>query len=315
MHSSIVTVLCSRVIDPCVRNWLDLPSLESLLMGFNALSFTPTTDSALIMRSNEANENWLSRLAQSHDTQVWQLWFDIQLSSSRHSWMWFSPTVEWCLDMPSLTDVWLTEYAFRSTKYLTITGSAHFIPVSRIGIGALADNPRLKQLQKKWSSFPLLVLHTSRNNFFIHLRVHSASLERALSLYLVTMSIWNDGNPIRIVETTTNDHSSKSLVIHTKPCYKSPTSHPHSNLNQIPIRQIHSVKHRNTTILFLSIPTIHEMRWNSNPVLHLDNPNQSSKHSYHTSPFHLNSSKLNLFSNQPTITQTQRTTLPSPLPS
>ena len=253
MHSSIVTVLCSRVIDPCVRNWLDLPSLESLLMGFNALSFVPTTNSALIMRSNEANVNWLSRLAQSHGTQVWQLWFDIQLSSSRHSWMWFSPTVEWCLDMPSLTDVWLTEYAFRSTKYLTIRGSAHFIPVSRIGIGALADNPRLKQLQKKWSSFPLLVLHTSRNNFFIHLRSRSAAFGRALSLYLVTIPIWNDGNPIRIVETTTSGHSSKSHEIHNK----SLTSHPHSDLKQIPISQIHSVNHRNTTILFLSIHTIH----------------------------------------------------------
>ena len=50
---------------------------------------------------------------------------------------------------------------------------------------------------------------------------------------------------------------SKSPEIHGKPCYKSPTSHPHSNLKQIPIRQIHSVKHRNTTILFLSILTIH----------------------------------------------------------
>ena len=57
MHSRIVTVLCLRVIDPRVCNGLDLPALESLLMGFNALSFTPTTDSALIMRSNEANVN------------------------------------------------------------------------------------------------------------------------------------------------------------------------------------------------------------------------------------------------------------------
>ena len=149
MHSSIVTMLCLRVIDPCVRNWLDLPALESLIMGFSALSFTPTTDSALIMRSNKANVNWLSRLAQSHDTQVWQLWFDIQLPSSRHSFKWFLSTMKWWLDMPSLTDVWLTTYAFRSTKYLTITGSAHFTPLSRIGIGALADNARLKQLQKK----------------------------------------------------------------------------------------------------------------------------------------------------------------------
>ena len=41
--------------------------------------------------------------------------------------------------MPSLTDVYLTEYAFYYKKYATITGSAHLIPLSRIDIGALRN--------------------------------------------------------------------------------------------------------------------------------------------------------------------------------
>ena len=86
---------------------------------------------------------------------------------------------------------------------------------------------------------------------------HSRERCRCANTEIMTTRIWNDGNPIRIVETTTNDHSSKSLEIHTKPRYKSPTSHPHSNQKQIPIRQIHSVNNRNTTILFLSIPIIY----------------------------------------------------------
>ena len=43
---------------------------------------------------------------------------------------------EWCLDMPSLTDVYLPD-AFWYKTDVTITGSTHFIPLSRIDIGAL----------------------------------------------------------------------------------------------------------------------------------------------------------------------------------
>ena len=73
---------------------------------------------------------------------------------------------------------------------------------------------------------------------------------------------------------------SKSLEIHTKTHHKSPALHSHSNLKQIPIRQIHSVKHRNTTILFLSIPTIQLIQRNPSPALHPHNPIQSPKYSY-----------------------------------
>ena len=39
--------------------------------------------------------------------------------------------------MPSLTDVYLTSEAFYYKNDVTITGSTHFIPLSRIDIGAL----------------------------------------------------------------------------------------------------------------------------------------------------------------------------------
>ena len=43
---------------------------------------------------------------------------------------------EWWLDMPSLTDVYLPD-AFYYKNHITIRGSTHFIPLSRIDIGAL----------------------------------------------------------------------------------------------------------------------------------------------------------------------------------
>ena len=41
--------------------------------------------------------------------------------------------------MPNLTNVVLTEYAFYYKNDVTIIGSAHFIPLSPIDIGALQD--------------------------------------------------------------------------------------------------------------------------------------------------------------------------------
>ena len=130
---------------------------------------------------------------------------------------------------------------------------------------------------------PLFVPHT-RNTHFPStselIQRHWRERYRCANTEIMTIRIWNDGNSIRIVETTTNDHSSKSPEIRIKTRCKSLTSHSHSNLKQIPIRQIHSVKHRNTTILFFSIPIIHKMQWNPNLSLHPHNPNQSSKRSY-----------------------------------
>ena len=39
--------------------------------------------------------------------------------------------------MPSLTDVLLTHYAFQYKNNVTIRGSPHLIPLSRLDIGAL----------------------------------------------------------------------------------------------------------------------------------------------------------------------------------
>ena len=107
---------------------------------------------------------------------------------------------------------------------------------------------------------PLFVPHTHNTHFPSTselIQRHSRERYRCANTEIMTIRIWNDGNPIRIVETWSNDHSSKSPEIHAISHSKSPTSHLHSNLKQIPISQIHSVKHRNITILFLSIPTIH----------------------------------------------------------
>ena len=46
--------------------------------------------------------------------------------------------------MPSLADVYLTQYAFTYKYGVTITGSTHFIPLSQIDIGALANHYNLK---------------------------------------------------------------------------------------------------------------------------------------------------------------------------
>ena len=43
---------------------------------------------------------------------------------------------DWCLDMPNLTDVYLSD-PFDYKNHVTIRGSTHFISLSRIGIGAL----------------------------------------------------------------------------------------------------------------------------------------------------------------------------------
>ena len=68
VHSSIVLVLCLRVIDCDVSDWLDLPELTSIQMGYEAVEFKNDASTTLIMRSDEMNVNWLTRLAQTHYT-------------------------------------------------------------------------------------------------------------------------------------------------------------------------------------------------------------------------------------------------------
>ena len=71
----IVIVLCLRVNDCDVSDWLDLPELTSIQMGMDAFKFKEDDESAtLIMRSAEMNENWLTRLAQAHQSHnLWQV--------------------------------------------------------------------------------------------------------------------------------------------------------------------------------------------------------------------------------------------------
>ena len=70
------------------------------------------------------------------------------------------------------------------------------------------SSSRILQLITEKHVTPLFVPHTPTS---IHLRAHSAAFERALSLCtnteIMTIRTWNDGNPIRIVETGSNDHS------------------------------------------------------------------------------------------------------------
>ena len=70
VHSFFVLVLCLRVIDCDVSDWLDLPELTSIQMGISAFYFNNGDESStLIMQSDEMNVNWLTRLAQTHITQ------------------------------------------------------------------------------------------------------------------------------------------------------------------------------------------------------------------------------------------------------
>ena len=51
VHSVIVLVLCLRVIDCDVSDWIDLPELTSIQMGRDAFEFKRDESSTLIMQS------------------------------------------------------------------------------------------------------------------------------------------------------------------------------------------------------------------------------------------------------------------------
>ena len=214
VHSRFVLVLCLRVIDCDVSDWIDLPELTSIQMGHNAFRFKYQDDSTtLIMRSAEMNENWLTRLAQTHITQNLYkekrriVQFHILLSSSHHSREWFSSTMKWCLDMPSLTDVYLPE-AFAYKNDVTITGSTHFILLSQLDIGAL-------QSYFNWSprgTWLFSLCHTS----------HSSSCESPLSLckhftHILTTLVAYIINVCRIVGIADPVHSPKPFEIDISP--------------------------------------------------------------------------------------------------
>ena len=115
---------------------------------------------------------------------------------------------EWCLDMPNLTNVYLSsKYAFKYKTDVTLRGSTHFIPFSRIDIGAL-------QRYFNWSprgTWLLSLCHTPHNTHFLStselIQRHLRERYHCANTQIMTIRIWNDGNPIRIVETGSNDHS------------------------------------------------------------------------------------------------------------
>ena len=58
MHSKNVLVLCLRVVSSHLSNWLDLPELESIEAGYQALRFNEDDYSTeLIMRSDGMSVN------------------------------------------------------------------------------------------------------------------------------------------------------------------------------------------------------------------------------------------------------------------
>ena len=113
---------------------------------------------------------------------------------------------EWCLDMPNLTDVYLSD-PFDYKNHVTIRGSTHFIPLSRIDIGALRRffkwSPRGTWLLSLCHTHPQHPLPSTSELIQRHLRERY----RCANTEIMTIRIWNDGNPIRIVETTSNYHS------------------------------------------------------------------------------------------------------------
>ena len=110
---------------------------------------------------------------------------------------------EWCLDMPSLTDVNLSsKYAFKYKTDVT-KNSTYFIPFSRIDIGALQNKfnwpPR--------GTWFLSVPHTYFPFTTKLIQRYWRECYRCANMEIMMTSMWNDGNSIRMVETRSDDHS------------------------------------------------------------------------------------------------------------
>ena len=122
MHFFIVLVLCLKVIDCDMSDWIDLPELTSIQMGYNVFQFEDDASNTLIMQSQYVSGNWRTRLTHTHNTHSTynRRYFPIHIrvSSLHYSWEWFSSVMKWWLDMPSLTNVRLPKNAF--DNYFTL---------------------------------------------------------------------------------------------------------------------------------------------------------------------------------------------------
>ena len=175
--------------------------------------------------------------------------------------------MKWCLDMPSLTYVHLSStHAFRYKDDVTIIGSTHFIPLSRIDIGAL-------QSYFNWSprgAWLLSLCHTPTTPLPIHLRAHSAALERALSLcehgnnddphlkwWKSNQNRGND-NKWSFLQIARNAHQNKLQITHIASTLKSEADPNQAN----PLNQ--SQKHHHS-ISFHSYNPLNAMKSESSP--------------------------------------------------
>ena len=57
------------MIDCDVSDWIDLPELTSIQMGWRAFQFKDASSTTLIMRSAETNKDSLIRLAQTQKSR------------------------------------------------------------------------------------------------------------------------------------------------------------------------------------------------------------------------------------------------------
>ena len=208
---------------------------------------------------------------------------------------------EWCLAIPNLTDVYLP-HAFEYKNDVTIRGGTHFIPLSRIDIGALQDNfnwpPR--------GTWLLSLCHTQPTTPLpIHLRAHPAAFERALSL----CEHGNNDDPhLKWWKSNQNRGNNNKWLFHpycSKATPNHAANHPHRIHIQIGSKSQSgkSTQSITETPPFSFFPFLQSTKCNEiriYPFIHtiqINHPNAAT----HASVFHLNS-RLNLLSIQPTIT-------------
>ena len=165
-------------------DWLDLPKLTTLRNRGSDRSHTFSYPRHITLESDSHPLWMMFRHAQSH-RRVSQSQLRIRLQEWRHNHRKYS-------FHPSLTNRHRS-----SSTLLQVIIERHVTP--------------------------LFVPHTHNTPFPSTselIQRHSRERNRCVNTEIMTIRIWNDGNPIRIVETTTSDHSSKSLEIHTKWCYE-----------------------------------------------------------------------------------------------
>ncbi len=189
--------------------------------------------------------------------------------------------------MPNLTDVYLdSSYAFKYKNDVT-KNSTLSIPLSRIDIGALS-----RYIWSPRGTWLLFVPHT-HNTYSPStselIQQHLRERYRCANMEIMTIRIWNDGNPIRIVETGINGHSLQIAwnpwqtmlqITHIASTFKTEANPNQPN----PLSQ--SQKHHHS-LSFHSYNPLNAMKSESSPSSTQSIPNNPDT-ATHTSAFHLN---------------------------